>query len=124
MEWSCLSSCGDGDGVESEEAVEMAMASESAASLHNDDRRVMIQAAKMASEESASRQGSRCAATRDAIGSGELKAAEIRDPWKKTRLWLRTFLSAEEAARAYDAVTMKLNGPESRPTSHLLPLLN
>nr|GMC81989.1 ethylene-responsive transcription factor 3-like [Ipomoea batatas] len=68
--------------------------------------------------------GSRAAAG-DAIGSGELK--EIKDPWKKTRLWLGTFLSAEEVARAYDAAAMKLYCPRVKtnfpppPTSHRLP---
>ncbi|CAN0885893.1 Ethylene-responsive transcription factor 4 [Linum grandiflorum] len=45
---------------------------------------------------------------------------EIRDPGKKTRIWLGTFDTADEAAKSYDKAARDFRGPKAN-TNFTLP---
>ncbi|GAA0183027.1 DNA-binding transcription factor [Lithospermum erythrorhizon] len=45
-------------------------------------------------------------------------AAEIRDPFKRVRLWLGTYETAEEAAMKYDQAAIQLRGPDALTNFH------
>lgn len=50
-------------------------------------------------------------------------AAEIRDPGKKSRVWLGTYDTPEEAAQAYDTAARQFRGPKAK-TNFSLPSIN
>lgn len=50
-------------------------------------------------------------------------AAEIRDPVKRTRIWLGTYDTAEEAALVYDRAAIRIKGPDAQ-TNFARPVID
>ncbi|KAK4787007.1 hypothetical protein SAY86_010840 [Trapa natans] len=48
-------------------------------------------------------------------------AAEIRDPIKRTRVWLGTYDTAEEAAMVYDRAAVRIKGPDAQTNFAISP---
>ncbi|KAF8032493.1 hypothetical protein BT93_D1413 [Corymbia citriodora subsp. variegata] len=84
-------------------------------------------------DDSVPRPGSRAAGGERRVNSGKARpkrpwgrgrwAAEIRDPVKRTRIWLGTYDTAEEAALVYDRAAIRIKGPDAQ-TNFARPIID